>query len=228
MPGPTADVMHGSIRRVMLMFTKSQNVPGMLEQAAAVFRDAAGQLPPVSRQELAQRARHFASAVRFGLDEPGAMLRLHEATGGLRDVSSLRRLLPRVLDGALWLMASLDETMSRFAGDIVHRLFSIGLSLDSASGIAADGPAGDRVAAVTGELDRLIRDIRAIVFGPADHRQRLPGPRPGPVELAAWLTRRSSIPRTPFRAGAAPMRARINSAAVGTEASTKTHAGRQD
>jgi GAF domain-containing protein len=98
--------MHGSIRRVMLMFTKSQNVPGMLEQAAAVFRDVAGQLPRVSRQELAQRARHFAWAVRFGLDEQGAMLRLHEATGGLRDVSSLRRLLPRVLDGALWLMAA--------------------------------------------------------------------------------------------------------------------------
>ena len=34
MPGPTAGVMYGSIRRVMLMFTKSQNLPGMLEQAA--------------------------------------------------------------------------------------------------------------------------------------------------------------------------------------------------
>jgi hypothetical protein len=98
--------MYGPIRRVMLMFTKSQNLPGMLEQAAAVCRDAAGQLPTVSRQELAQRARHFAWAVRFGLAEPGAMLRLHQATGGLRDVSSLRRLLPRVLDGALWLMAA--------------------------------------------------------------------------------------------------------------------------
>jgi GAF domain-containing protein len=349
--------MHGSIRRVMLMFTKSQNLPGMLEQAAAVFRDAAGQLPPASRQELAQRARHFAWAVRFGLDEPGAMRRLHQATGGLLNVSSLRRLLPRVLDGALWLMAadfgniqlldpvtgslrivtqygfgpefvdyfavvddghaacgraakecaqtviadvaadldfaphrdiaaacgfravqstpladyaghlvgvvsthfrrphrpsgtdlqvmelyadyagealarhlsapagrdpgdpvgramlwallgpgtgqapaaaartgpgdgtgasqrrpadqpaSPDETMSRFAGDIVHRLFSIGLSLDGARGIATDGPGGDRLAAVTGELDRLIRDIRAIVFGPADHQ---PQPPPGP------------------------------------------------
>jgi GAF domain len=354
-PAPAAGVMYGSIRRVMLMFTKSQNLPGMLEQAAAVFRDAAGQLPPVSSQELAERARHFAWAVRFGLDEPGTMLRLHQATGGLRDVSSLRRLLPRVLDGALGLMAadfgniqlvdpvtgslrivtqygygpefldyfavvdnghavcgraakecvqtviadvaadpdfaphrdiaaacgfravqstpladyaghligvvsthfrrphrpsgtdlqvmelyadyagealarhlsapaggdlgdpvgramlsallgpgtgqapdaavrpgpgdghgeperrpahqpaSRDETMSQFAGDIVHRLFSIGLSLDSARGIAADGPAGDRIAAVTGELDRLIRDIRAIVFGPADHQQRPPG-----------------------------------------------------
>jgi hypothetical protein len=343
---------------MLLMFTKSQNLPGMLEQAAAVFRDAAGQLPPVSRHELAQRARHFAWAVRFGLDEPGAMLRLHQATGGQRDVSSLRRLLPRILDGALWLMAadfgniqlldpvtgslrivtqygfgpefldyfavvddghaacgraakecaqaviadvaadpdfaphrdiaaasgfravastplvdyaghligvvsthfrrphrpsgtdlqlmelyadyagqavarhlsapaggdlgdpvgramlsallgpgtgqapgaavlsgpgangdrerrpahqpaSLDDTMSRFAGDIVNRLFSIGLSLDCARGIAADGPAGDRLAAMTGELDRLIGDIRAIVFGPADHQRRPPGPGPG-------------------------------------------------
>jgi hypothetical protein len=66
--------------------------------------------------------------------------------------------------------------MCQFAGDIVHRLFSIGLSVDSARGIAAGGPAGDRMTAVTGELDRLIRDIRAIVFGPADHQQRPPGP----------------------------------------------------
>jgi hypothetical protein len=68
--------------------------------------------------------------------------------------------------------------MCQFAGDIVHRLFSIGLSVDSTRGIAADRPAGDRVAVVTGELDRLIRDIRAIVFGPAGHQQRAPGPGP--------------------------------------------------
>lgn len=359
MPGPAAAVMHDSIRRVILMFTsKSQNLPGMLEQAAAVYRDAAGQLPPVSRHELAQRARHFAWAVRFSRAEPEAMQRLHQATGGLHDVSSLRRLLPRVLDGALWLLAadfgniqlldpvtgaltivtqygfgpefldyfavvddghavcgraakecaqtviadvaddpdfaphldiaaatgfravqstplvdyaghligmvsthfrrqhrpsgtdlqimelyadyagealarhlsapaggdlgnpigqamisallgpakghapdaavlsgpgdghgdrerrpahqpaSLDETTSQFAGDIVNRLFSIGLSLDSARGIVGEGPAGDRLAAVTAELDRLIRDIRTIAFGPADHQQRPPGAVP--------------------------------------------------
>lgn len=357
--GPTAGVMHDSIRRVMLMFTsKSQNLPGMLDQAAAAFRDAAGQLPPVSRQGLAQRARHFAWAVRFGLDEPGAMQRLHEATGGLRDVSSLRRLLPQVLDGALWLMAadfgniqllnpvtgslrivtqygfgpefldyfavvddghsacgraakecaqtviadvaadpdfaphrdiaaaagfravqstpladyaghligmvsthfrrphrpsgtdlqimelyadyagealarhlsapagedlgnpigramisalldpgighppdaaarsgpggrpggrehrparqpaSLDQAMTQFADGIVHRLLSAGLSLDSTRSIVGDGPAGDRVAAAVGELDRLIRDIRTIVFSPADDEKRPPGPVP--------------------------------------------------
>jgi hypothetical protein len=59
----------------------------------------------------------------------------------------------------------------------VNRLFSIGLSLDSAPGIIADGPA-DRLAAVTGELDRLICDIRTIVFGPADHQYRPAGPGP--------------------------------------------------
>ena len=53
------------------------------------------------------------------------------------------------------------EAISRFAGDVVNRLFSIGLSLDSALSIAGTGPAGDRVAAAAGELDRLIRDIRA-------------------------------------------------------------------
>ena len=65
-----------------------------------------------------------------------------------------------------------DETLSRFAGDVVNRLFSIGLSLDSALSIAGTGPAGDRVAAATGELDRLIRDIRTMVFSLADDRER--------------------------------------------------------
>ena len=84
---------------------KSQNLPELLDRAAA-YRDAAAQLPPVSGQMLAPRAAHFASAVRFSLDEPEAMRRLHEVTDGLRAVSPLVSLLPRVLDGALSLMGA--------------------------------------------------------------------------------------------------------------------------
>ena len=68
--------------------------------------------------------------------------------------------------------ASLEDTMSRFAGDIVNRLFSAGMSLESARSIVGKGPAGDRVAAATGELDRLIRDIRTPIFIPADDGRR--------------------------------------------------------
>jgi hypothetical protein len=57
-----------------------------------------------------------------------------------------------------------DDTMARFAGYVVNRLFSIGLSLDSAHSIAGIGPAGDRVAAAADEVDRLIRGIRDYVF----------------------------------------------------------------
>jgi len=60
--------------------------------------------------------------------------------------------------------ASLEEVMSQFAEDVVNRLSSAGLSLESARSIVGEGPAGDRVAAATGELDRTIRDIQAIVF----------------------------------------------------------------
>jgi hypothetical protein len=333
---------------------KSQNLPGMPEQAAAVYRESAAQLPPASGQALARQAGHFVSAARFSLYEPEAIRRLHKVTRSLGDVSSLSSLLPAVLDGALWLTgadfgdiqlidpaagslkiitqsgfgpefldyfavvddghsacgraaqagaqvviadvtvdpgfaphrdiaaasgfravqstplvdhaarligivsthfrrphrtsgtdlqimelygdyagealarhlgtpsgegpgapisqavmpalrdlgisqppdvtvvsgpgsgqggrerrlvhppAPFDETMSRFAGDVVNRLFSIGLSLDSTLSITGNGPAGNRIAAATDELDRLIRDIRTMVFGLADDREQHP------------------------------------------------------
>ena len=84
---------------------ESQNLPGPLEQAEAVGRDAAAQLP-VTAALIARRARHFAADARLSRDEPQAMRRLHEMTGGLRDVPSLSALLPRVLDGALALMGA--------------------------------------------------------------------------------------------------------------------------
>ena len=90
---------------MVVVAAKSENLPGLLDRVA-VYDDAAAQLPRVSGQTLALRAAHFASAVRFSLDEPEAMRRLHEVAGGLRGVSSLALLLPRVLDGALALMAA--------------------------------------------------------------------------------------------------------------------------
>jgi hypothetical protein len=62
-----------------------------------------------------------------------------------------------------------QDAMSELTGYIVNRLFSVGLSLESARDIAGNGPAGDRIAAATDEVDRLIRDIRTAMFGiPAD------------------------------------------------------------
>jgi len=339
------------------MSAGSRNLPGLLEQAA-VYRDAAGQLPPVSGQALARRAAHFVSGVRFSIDDPEALQRLHKVTGGLGEASSLGSLLPGILDGALSLAgadfgniqlldpadgslrivtqsgfgpeflgyfavvddvhsacgraakasaqtvitdvtadpgfaphrdiaaasgfravqstpladyagrligmvsthhrnphrpsgadlqimqlygdfagevlarqlgtpagedledpigravlsallapgdgqasgltvppgpadraggrerppahrsASADDTMSRFAADIVHRLFSIGLSLDSARSIVTKGPAGDRIAAATDEIDRTIRDIRTAVFNLARDREQPPAGDP--------------------------------------------------
>jgi GAF domain-containing protein len=74
--------------------------------------------------------------------------------------------------------ASPDETMSRFAADIVNRLFSIGLSLESARSIVAKGLAGDRIAAATDEIDRAIRDIRTAVFNLARDREQPPARGP--------------------------------------------------
>ena len=77
--------------------------------------------------------------------------------------------------------ASLEDTMSQFAEYVVNRLFSVGLSLESAPSIVGEGPAGDRVAAATGEVDRMIRDIRTITFGrAADRGNQAPDRRPVP------------------------------------------------
>jgi GAF domain len=343
---------------MLMLASQSQNLPPVLELTEAAYDFPAAQWPPVGRDRLARRAGHLASCVRFGLDEPESMWRLHGVTGDLADVSGLDVLLPKVLDGALSLMgadfgniqlldpvtgslrivtqsgfgpefleyfavvddghsacgraaqecaqavitdvtadpgfaphrdiaaasgfravqstplvdyagrligmvsthfrrpgrppapdlqimelygdfageavarhlgvpdgdgtgdpvapavitalldpgngqaadvtglpgpgdaqdgreaqpagrpASLEETMSRFAGDIVNRLFSAGMSLESAHSIVGNGPAGDRVAAATDELDRLIRDIRTMIFSPGDREQHAPGRGP--------------------------------------------------
>jgi len=56
---------------------------------------------------------------------------------------------------------------------VVHRLFGIGLEIQSAAGVA-DGPAAGRLQRVVDELDELIGDARSMAF------ERLRGPgRPG-------------------------------------------------
>jgi hypothetical protein len=66
-----------------------------------------------------------------------------------------------------------QDTTPQFVNYIVNRLFSVGLSLESAHSIVGSGPAGDRIAAATDEVDRLIRDIRAATFGPVADRPAL-------------------------------------------------------
>ncbi len=59
---------------------------------------------------------------------------------------------------------SAEDALPELAAYVVNRLFSIGLSLDSARAIVGDGPAGKRIAAATDEVDRIIRDIRTTVL----------------------------------------------------------------
>jgi hypothetical protein len=101
-----------------------------------------------------------------------------------------------------------QDSMSEFAGIVVDRLFSIGLSLESARSIVGNGPAGDRVATATGEVDELISDIRATVFrsdaGPlvAARERSVRTARAlqaRALDAAALLERRAEIARPPSR-----------------------------
>ncbi|WP_067479961.1 GAF domain-containing protein [Nocardia amamiensis] len=55
---------------------------------------------------LARRARHFASAAQFGVDQPAAMRRLHKATSTIAKADGLEDLLGRVLDTAIALIGA--------------------------------------------------------------------------------------------------------------------------
>jgi hypothetical protein len=91
---------------------RAENLTEPLQRAVAAYRspvlpqtrpaggEGTGWLA-ASNGQLAQRAEHFTSAVRFGLDAPDAMRRLHDLTKDLRTVPRLSSLLPQVLAGAL-------------------------------------------------------------------------------------------------------------------------------
>lgn len=66
----------------------------------------------------------------------------------------------------------LMQEHDRIAGDmndvVVHRLFSAGLSLETALGLMGDHPGAAKVQDAIGELDLAIRDFRNVLF---DHPQ---------------------------------------------------------
>jgi len=113
---------------------------------------------------------------------PGRDLRVLELLGGLAGEAIARRLEP-ARGPAVPLPARSVESVDddcryrrdggqafpaaareEFAGEVVRRLFTAGLSLASAQAIIGDGAAGDRVAWAVDELDSTIRDIRAMAF----------------------------------------------------------------
>jgi hypothetical protein len=99
-------------------------------------------------------------------------------------------------------------TMSEFASHIANRLFLVGLSLDRAHGIVGNGPAGDRLAAATDEVNQLISDVRATVVNSAADplaalRKRMAHTarelQARALEAAARLERQAYIARQPSR-----------------------------
>ena len=98
--------------------------------------------------------------------------------------------------------------MSELVGYIVNRLFSVGLRLESARSIVGGGPAGDRIAAATDEVDRMIRDIRTALFGLAEDHPALLQDRmartaralqANALNAAALLERQADLARPPAR-----------------------------
>lgn len=73
-------------------------------------------------------------------------------------------------------------TVDRMLSDLVARLFSVGLSVAGARSIVGGGPADERLAVATDEIDDIIRDVQAIILERLDergdgHRARPPGVR---------------------------------------------------
>ena len=63
----------------------SQNLPGLLEQAEAAYREHGASAPSPTGEMRVQHAARFAAGVRLGLTDPTAVQRLHEVTDGIRD-----------------------------------------------------------------------------------------------------------------------------------------------
>lgn len=91
---------------MLMMDAKSENLPGLLVRANTATSGSAKSAPPPNGEALERRAQHFASCVRFCLDEPVVMRRLHQLTGALGDAPDLSTLLPQVLDGAMALVGA--------------------------------------------------------------------------------------------------------------------------
>jgi hypothetical protein len=77
-------------------------VDDLLTEAESAWRDDAWDRDPWSTPESApSRAEHFADAVRFALERPAAVRRLHLATSRLVGVSSLSAAVAATLTGAM-------------------------------------------------------------------------------------------------------------------------------
>lgn len=67
---------------------------------------------------------------------------------------------------------------------VVHRVFGIGLVLQSAAGLAED-PVAERISRAVDELDAIIRDVRAAAIREADQSWAVPGSVAAPGSAAA-------------------------------------------
>jgi signal transduction histidine kinase len=81
-------------------------------------------------------------------------------------------------EAALLLAQDRDRIAAGMNDLVMHRLFSAGLSLETALGLIGDHPGAGKVREAISELDLAIRDIRNVVF---DRRQPDPlnGRQPG-------------------------------------------------
>ena len=72
-------------------------------------------------------------------------------------------------DVTLRLVQDRDRIAEGMNDLVVHRLFSVGLALETALGLMGGHPGAGKVHEAVGELDLAIWDVRNVVF---DHRQR--------------------------------------------------------
>ncbi len=82
------------------------------------------------------------------------------------------------VQAALLLVQDRDRIAAGMNDLVVHRLFSVGLALETALGLIGGHPGAGKVQEAVRELDLAIRDVRNVVFG---HRQSDPlsGGQPG-------------------------------------------------
>ena len=75
------------------------------------------------------------------------------------------------VEAALLLARDRDRIAEDMNDVVVRRLFSAGLTLETALGLIGDHPGARKVQEAIGQLDLAIRDVRNVVF---DHRQPYP------------------------------------------------------
>jgi signal transduction histidine kinase len=81
-------------------------------------------------------------------------------------------------EATLLLMQDRDRIAGAMNDLVVHRLFSAGLSLETALGLLDGHPGAEKVLEAIGELDQAIRDLRNVLFD--RHQPDTPfGRRPG-------------------------------------------------